>query len=335
MSSDSSSDEYPPTEYAPTEPATGAEAQGLMLESMADVEALLIHDQTQDPAHRQIAWRIRPRAPSPIPEEGRPSSSSMPAPPPPRRLAQRQHQIDSDSSSEPESEPHTRTAAAEETSAGALPRPEAKFPRYQAYDEAAYANRPLGDRAATRYRYLLAGSNWGGARRKGRHWSSQITRKACIQVAIEADEDTLQNVDERWGVSWHASGAPAVIWSLDHAQLERSNHYATPGVRGGSHGVTAHAVTLSLHRAPEDSKLLGVAGVHINNVMAKQSPTRVLTELQDLEKWLLLMNIDVALVDANQSAFSRDGRPATLGQIFHAPVWQDPLQESCGALPPR
>ena len=48
--------------------------------------------------------------------------------------------------------------------------------------------------------------------------------------------------------------------------------------------------------------------------MAKQSPTRVLSELQDLEKWLLLMNIDVALVDANQCAFSRDGRPATLGQ---------------------
>ena len=86
MSGGSSSDEYPPTEYAPTEAATGAEAPGLMLESMADVEALLIHDQSQDPAQRQIAWRIRPRAPSPIPEEGRPSSSSMPAPPAPRTL---------------------------------------------------------------------------------------------------------------------------------------------------------------------------------------------------------------------------------------------------------
>ena len=170
----------------------------------------------------------------------------------------------------------------------------------------------------------MVGSNWGGSRRKNRHWSGQITRKAAIQIAVEADEETLRNVDERWGCSWHASGAPAIVWSLDHAQLEVSNHYSTPGARGGSHGVTAHAVTLCLHRGPEDSKLLGIAGVHINNIMAKQSPTRVLSELQDLEKWLLLMNIDVALVDANQCAFSRDGRPATLGQVFHAPVWQEP-----------
>ena len=178
MSSGSSSDEYPPTEYAPTEAATGAEAPGLMLESMADVEALLIHDQSQDPAHRQIAWRIRPRAPSPIPEEGRPSSSSMPAPPAPRRLTQTQHEIDSDSTSEPESEPHAQAVAAAETPTGTLPRPEAKFPKYRAHDEAAYANRDPGDRAATRFRHLLVGSNWGGSRRKNRHWSGQITRKS-------------------------------------------------------------------------------------------------------------------------------------------------------------
>ena len=161
MSSGSSSDEYPPTEYAPTEAATGAEAPGLMLESMADVEALLIHDQSQDPAHRQIAWRIRPRAPSPIPEEGRPSSSSMPAPPAPRRLTQTRHATDSDSTSEPESEPHTQAGAAAETPLDTLPRPEAKFPKYRAHDEAAYANRDPGDRAATRFRHLLVGSNWG------------------------------------------------------------------------------------------------------------------------------------------------------------------------------
>ena len=62
MSGDSSSEEsqYAATEYARTEPAERTDNRPLVLESMADVEALLVHDARDDPGQRQIGWRIRP-----------------------------------------------------------------------------------------------------------------------------------------------------------------------------------------------------------------------------------------------------------------------------------